>query len=93
MDQYPNQISAMADEFCRILEKRSSIGAALELAGLGTLAAPHIFRAGKLGKYLQTEKGLRVAELAGLGMLATPSMADIIRPHLPRRFRPKKLRA
>lgn len=86
-------MSPMVDEFCQILEKRSSVGAALELAGLGTLALPHLVQAGKLGKYLQSEKGLRVAELAGLGMLATPSMGDIIRPHLPKRFRPKKLRS
>jgi hypothetical protein len=79
MDRHHYQVGPMGDELLSILEKRAEgpLHAAMELAGLGTLAAPHIMPSispkSKLTKYLASHKGTRASELAGLGLLAIPS--------------------
>ena len=63
------------DELTKIASKADLATHAVELAGLGTLAAPHIYSAvtGKRAKH-KTE---RAAELGGLGTLAAPSIKSL----------------
>jgi hypothetical protein len=77
------------DELIRLtLEKRADSDA-IELAGLGALAAPaaaHFVKKpskgllGKSVKYLKSPGGVAAAELAGLGILAAPHVLNTVKP-------------
>ena len=84
------QVSPMVDEFCRILEKRADLGSAMELSGLGLLASLHLQR-GRIGRYIQSTRGSKVVDLAGLGLLGLPSAVDIYRSVKAPRRRKRKL--
>lgn len=87
-------VSPLVDEFCQILEKNAGgFGSAMELGGLGLLASLHMQR-GQLGKYIQSTKGGRIVDLAGLGLLGAPSAVELAHSaisKLPRRKRKRKL--
>lgn len=68
------QLTALFDEIEKISEGLG--GAALDVAGLGILAAPTVYRS-VTGKK-PSEKNSRKAELAGLGTLALPSAARLL---------------
>lgn len=62
------EAQGFGDELSKIAESHG-----MELAGLGMLAAPHIYHAAT-GKKV-SDKTERNTELAGLGTLAAPSVA------------------